>query len=150
MTIRPYRDADEPAVVALWQQCFPANKPWHEPHGDIQRKRAVQPELFLVGLLDDQLVATILAGYDGHRGWLYRCAVAPDLRRHGLGRQMVTAALDRLAALGCPKVNLQVLGSNRDVVAFYERLGFAVEDRVSLGKQLALDTHPSGRQTRGA
>jgi ribosomal protein S18 acetylase RimI-like enzyme len=150
VNVRPYRVADEPAVAALWRQCFPTDEAWHEPHGDIRRKVAVQPELFLVGLVDDRVVATILAGYDGHRGWLYRCAVAPDLRRHGLGRQMVAAALDRLAALGCPKVNLQVLGSNRDVVAFYERLGFAVEDRVSLGKPLALDTRPSGRQTRGA
>lgn len=136
MIVRPYRDTDEAAVAALWQQCFPIEHPWHEPRGDIHRKSAEHPELFLIGLDGDRLVATVLAGWDGHRGWLYRCAVAPDCRRHGLGRQIVDAAVARLAALGCPKVNLQVVGSNRDVVAFYERLGFAVEDRVSLGKPL--------------
>jgi ribosomal protein S18 acetylase RimI-like enzyme len=136
VTVRPYRRADEPAVATLWQQCFPADRPWHEPRADIRRKLGVHPELLLVGVEGDRLVATVLAGWDGHRGWLYRCAVAPECRRRGFGRQIVETALARLAALGCPKVNLQVLGSNRDVVAFYERLGFAVEDRVSLGKAL--------------
>ena len=136
MTVRPYRAADEDAVAALWQECFPVDRPWHEPRADIGRKLDEHPELFLVGFEGDRLVATVLAGWDGHRGWLYRCAVASDCRRRGFGRQVVDAALARLAALGCPKVNLQVVGSNRDVVAFYERLGFAVEDRVSLGKAL--------------
>ncbi len=96
----------------------------------------VQPELFLVGIVEERIAATVMAGYDGHRGWLYALAVAPDRQRQGLGRQVVEEAEARLKALGCHKVNLQVRASNAAVLGFYESLGFSVEDRVSLGKRL--------------
>ena len=138
LNIRTYIPEDEAAVVALWKACDLV-VPWNDPHKDIQRKRKVQSELFLVGFLEDQVVATAMAGYDGHRGWVNYLAVAPHLRRHGIGRQMVVAAEDRLRQMGCPKINLQVRTSNTDVIAFYERIGFARDDVVSLGKRLEPD-----------
>jgi ribosomal protein S18 acetylase RimI-like enzyme len=135
LEIRAFRPADEAAVIALWRRCELV-VPWNDPHEDIRRKRAAQPDLLLVGMLDGTLVATVMAGYEGHRGWINYLAVAPTWRRHGFGRQMMAAAEAALRALGCPKVNLMVRGTNAAVVAFYERLGFAVEDRVSMGKPL--------------
>lgn len=135
MTIRPYEDADEAPVVDLWQRCGLV-VPWNDPIEEIERKVAFQPDLFLVGVVDSMVVATVMAGYDGHRGWLYSVAVAPDRRRQGLGRQIVAEAEARLKAQGCRKVNLQVRASNATVVGFYESLGYAVEERVSLGKRL--------------
>ena len=123
--------------MALWRTVFPNGPARNDPSTIIARKRRVQPELFFVGEVDGAVVATLLAGYDGHRGWLYHVAVAADVRRRGYGRAMMAAAAERLRALGCPKINLQINRSNAAVVAFYESLGYAVEDRVSMGKPLA-------------
>ena len=122
--------------MALWNACFPDARPWSQPREVIRRKRALQPDLLLVGTLDGRVVATVVVGYDGHRGWIYHLAVAPDRRRRGHGARMMHEAEARLRALGCPKVNLQVVATNRDVAGFYERIGFAVEDRISMGKRL--------------
>jgi ribosomal protein S18 acetylase RimI-like enzyme len=135
--VRPFKDQDEPAVVALWRDVFPDGPARNDPLTIIARKRRVQAELFLVGEVDGAVVATLLAGYDGHRGWVYHVAVAAAVRRYGYGRAMMAAAEERLRALGCPKLNLQINRSNAEVVAFYESLGYAVEDRVSMGKALA-------------
>jgi ribosomal protein S18 acetylase RimI-like enzyme len=136
LTIRPYAEPDEDGVVRLWREVFPDNPPWNVPADDIRRKLAVQRELFLVGECAGEVVATVLAGYDGHRGWLHLVAVAPGCRRQGFGRAMMDEAERRLAEVGCPKVNLQVRASNEGVVAFYRKLGYAVEERVSMGKRL--------------
>lgn len=135
-SVRAFRPSDEPAVDALWRVVFPDAPPWNEPNADIRRKLTVQPDLFLVAELEGRVVGTTMAGYDGHRGWVHLVAVAPEAQRRGVGRALMVEAERRLAALGCPKLNLQVRGSNRGVVAFYERLGYGVEDRVSLGKRL--------------
>ena len=103
LEIRPYRDADHADVVALWERIFPDNREWNQPAAYIRRKRNVQPDLFLVGVLDGRLIATVLAGYDGVRGWIYHLAVAPTHRRHGVGSAMMRAAERRLHALGCPE-----------------------------------------------
>lgn len=135
LLIRPYEDADEEAVVALWQRCnlvVPAN----DPRRDIQLKLQVQRELFLVGVANDRVVATVMAGYEGHRGWINYLAVAPDQQRHGIGRRIMLVAEAELRRRGCPKINLQVRAANTGVIAFYERLGFAVEERVGMGKRL--------------
>lgn len=134
--IRPYRDSDEAAVVTLWQQVFPDDPPWNDPTDVIARKRSVQSELFLVAIADDQLVGTVLAGFDGVRGWVHKLAVAPEYRRRGLARQLMAAAEQGLTALGCPKVNLQVRATNTAVVDYYLRAGYAIEDRISMGKRL--------------
>jgi len=136
MDIRPYEEADEAAVAALWREVFP-NAPTHNvPEEIIARKLAVQRDLFFVAVEGGAIVGTALAGYDGHRGWVHLVAVKPSHRRRGLGAALMARAEEALAARGCPKLNLQVRGSDREVVAFYERLGYAVEDRVSMGKRL--------------
>jgi ribosomal protein S18 acetylase RimI-like enzyme len=136
LEVRPYRDTDEAAVVALWSRLFPETRQWNQPAAYIRRKLAVQRELFLVGAIEARAVATVLAGYDGARGWVYHLAVAPEHRRRGFGRAMMAAAEERLRALGCPKINLQIMRTNAEVVRFYERIGYAVEDRISMGRPL--------------
>jgi ribosomal protein S18 acetylase RimI-like enzyme len=136
LSIRPCAPDDEAAVAALWRDVFTINRPWHDPLTDVRRKAAQTDELLLVGYVGGVLIATVMIGYDGHRGWLYRVAVAPTQRRRGIGRAMIAAAEAELRRRGCPKLNLQVESANRDVVGFYERLGYAIEDRVSMGKPL--------------
>ncbi|MBU2322281.1 MAG: GNAT family acetyltransferase [Gammaproteobacteria bacterium] len=138
MHIRPFQLADQAAVIDLWQRCD-LTRPWNDPYKDIQRKLGVQPELFLVGERAGELVASVMAGFDGHRGWVNYLAVSPALQRQGLGRQLMAAVEQRLEAMGCPKLNLQVRAGNQAVIAFYERLGYAVEPLTNLGKRLIAD-----------
>jgi len=121
-------------VVALWEACG-LLVPWNDPRADIARKMAFQPELLLVGTLEGRVVAAVMAGYEGRRGWINYLGVAPDLQRTRIGRRIMEEAEAVLRSLGCPKINLQVRGSNRQAIAFYERLGYAVEDVISLGKR---------------
>ena len=137
--VRSYRDSDEPGVVALWAVVFPDDPPWNEPSLVIRRKRSVQADLFLVATRDSAIVGTVLAGFDGCRGWVHHLAVAPDSRRNRVGSSLMREAAARLRALGAPKVNLQVRASNEEAVRFYESLGFKVEDRVSMAQLLQLD-----------
>lgn len=135
-TIRPYTESDEAGVIWLWREVFPDNPPWNEPKADIQRKLACQRELFLVGEWNGRIVATVIGGFDGHRGWLHLVAVSPDCQRRGFGKRMMNEAEKRLREIGCTKINLQVRASNVGVVSFYNQLGYAVEERVSMGKRL--------------
>jgi ribosomal protein S18 acetylase RimI-like enzyme len=138
LEIRSYQRSDQTAVVDLWRDCGLV-VPWNDPVKDIHRKLRIQRDLFLVGLLDTRLVATVMAGYEGHRGWINYLAVAPDIRNSGLGRRLMAEAEGRLRALGCPKINLQVRSSNADVVEFYKRIGYSMDDVVSMGKRLEDD-----------
>jgi ribosomal protein S18 acetylase RimI-like enzyme len=138
MEIRPFARADTEAVVALWQRCDLV-RPWNDPRKDVARQLRVQPDLFLVGALDGQVVATVMAGYEGHRGWVNYLAVEPSLQRRGLGRAMMAEAERRLEKLGCPKVNLQIRRGNTDVVAFYARAGYVEDDVISMGRRLEVD-----------
>jgi ribosomal protein S18 acetylase RimI-like enzyme len=138
LTIRSFQTADEPAVVDLWKRCGlvrPQNDPWK----DIRRKSKVRPDLFRIGLLGETIIATIMIGYDGHRGWINYLAVSPDHQRKGFGRQLMEEAERLLHAEGCPKINLMVRTSNAAVVAFYTALGYAMDEVVSLGKRLDHD-----------
>ena len=136
LAIREFAPDDAAAVAALWRRVFHDESQWRAPEAVFARRARRQTDLFLVATLDGGVVGTTLAGYDGHRGWLYRVAVAPEHERLGIGRALVAEAELRLRQLGCLKVNLQIEGENRDVVAFYARLGWRIEDRVSMGKAL--------------
>lgn len=138
VVVRAFAPRDADGVVALWRACG-LTRPQNDPHKDIARKLKVNPDWFLVAVRDGEIVGTVMAGYEGHRGWINYLGVAPTLQRGGLGRRLMAEAETRLRAAGCPKINLQVRPDNRVAIAFYERIGFAVEGAVSLGKRLEHD-----------
>ena len=138
LQIRPFQLADEAQLIELWTRCDLV-RPWNDPRKDIRRKLQAQPELFLVGVLDGVIVASVMAGYEGHRGWINYLAVAPEQQGRGLGRAIMDAAERLLHERGCPKINLQVRSTNTAVLDFYGRLGYARDDVVSLGKRLEND-----------
>jgi ribosomal protein S18 acetylase RimI-like enzyme len=136
--IRPIRPDETEAVVALWEACD-LIRPWNDPRKDIERKLRVDPDLFLVAVEDEFVVGAVMAGYEGHRGWINYLAVDPSRRRQGLGTLLMAAAERLLAERGCPKINLQVRSENADVIAFYGAIGYEKDDVVSLGKRLLDD-----------
>ncbi len=138
MQVRPFLDSDEAAVIALWESCG-LTRSWNDPRKDIERKRSVQREWFLVGIQDDAVIASIMIGYDGHRGWINYLAVAPERRVHGHARALMREAERLLTLAGCPKINLQIRASNAAVIAFYERIGYGRDDVVSFGRRLIAD-----------
>src|SRR5580765_7595633 len=138
MEIRPFQLADEPAVIELWRQCD-LLRPQNDPRKDIARKLQVQPQLFLVALIDGQIAGTVMAGYDGHRGWLNYFGTAPAYQRRGVGRALLGEAERLLREAGCPKINLQVRSGNLATIEFYRAVGFTVDDVASMGKRLEKD-----------
>lgn len=141
ITVRTYEPNDEVALVQLWRLCG-LTRPWNDPNADIYRKLDGQSDWLLVAVSERQLVGSVMVGYDGHRGWINYLAVAPDHQQTGIGRMLMTDAESRLRRIGCPKINLQVRGSNHDAIAFYEAIGFQQDDVVSFGKRLVQDEHP--------
>ncbi len=142
-TIRPFVEADEEHVVALWHATGLV-VPWNDPHRDIARKLTTQPELFLVAERSGQLLGTVMAGYDGHRGWVNYLAVTQAAQGGGLGRRLMEAVEEALAGRGCAKVNLQVRAGNAAAMAFYEALGYRRDAVVSYGKRLVWDGPAAG------
>ncbi|WP_043526557.1 GNAT family acetyltransferase [Litchfieldella xinjiangensis] len=138
MTIRPFREADRQAVIALWRVCG-LLRPWNDPDKDIDRKLAVQPGLLIVVEQEGHLIATAMAGYDGHRGSVYYLAVDPSYQYQGIGRRLMERIEETLHALGCPKLNILIRTSNEEVLSFYRKLGYSVDEAVSLGKRLIPD-----------
>jgi ribosomal protein S18 acetylase RimI-like enzyme len=136
ITIRPYIESDETGVVGLWREAFPDTPAHNVPEEDIRRKLAIQRELFYVVLDGDRLVGSAMAGFDGHRGWVYYVAVAISHRRNGIGEALMSEVEQGLKQVGCSKLNLQVRADNHEVVAFYKKLGYEIEERVSMGKKL--------------
>src|SRR5450432_1237161 len=122
MQIRPFHSSDEPAVIELWRRCDLV-RPQNDPQKDIARKMRVNPEMFLVGEIDGKIIATVMAGYDGHRGWINYLAVDPSLQKKGCGREIMAAAEKLLGEIGCAKINLQVRTNNSRVIEFYKRIG---------------------------
>ena len=144
LEIRTAIAADHERILELWEACG-LTRPWNDPRGDLARKLAHDPELLLVGTAPDdaatgnQVVATVMAGYEGHRGWLNYLAVDPVHNGRGFGRAIVAEGERRLGALGCPKINLQVRHDNAAAIGFWEALGYVVDDAVSMGRRLIHD-----------
>lgn len=141
MNIRAFCTNDTDAVIALWRACELV-VPWNDPRQDIARKLAVNPELFLVGEVAGQIVASVMGGYEGHRGWINYLAVEPQHQGKAYGRDIMRAVEAMLQELGCPKINLQVRSNNAEVIRFYQTMGYKQDDVVGMGKRLALATEP--------
>ena len=138
MLVRVFAPSDADAVVALWERCG-LTRPWNDPHKDIARKRAVGADLFLVGLIEQTLVASAMGGYDGHRGWVNYLAVDPHWQGRGLGLRMMAEIERALRDRGCAKINVQIRRSNQAATGFYRALGFSTDDVISMGKRLEHD-----------
>jgi len=123
-------------VTSLWQTVFGYETAHNDPTLAISKKVSAEDGLFFVAERDGAVLGTAMAGYDGHRGWLYAIAVHPSHRRNGLGAQLVRHAERALASIGCMKVNLQLLAANEATAAFYKSIGYAIEPRISMGKVL--------------
>ncbi|WFP65175.1 GNAT family acetyltransferase [Mesorhizobium sp. WSM4904] len=136
ISIVEYADRYFDGVDALWRNAFPNDPPWNAAHISIPEKVRYQPNLLLVAIGADQVVGSIMAGYDGHRGWISRIAVLQSHRRNGIGEALIHEAERRLADLGCVKINLQVVASNSTVLGFYRKCGYELEERVSMSKLL--------------
>jgi ribosomal protein S18 acetylase RimI-like enzyme len=140
--VRAFKESDEARVIELWM-FGGLIKPWNDPKRDIERKLKVQRDLFLVAELEGVVVGVVMAGYEGHRGWVNYLAVDIGQRRRGIGTALMHDAERRLRALGCPKINLQVRLENSAVQAFYAAIGFGVDEVVGMGKRLEDDAKPS-------
>ena len=138
MNIRPFTIKDQQAVIDLWKDCGLV-VPWNDPVKDIKRKLKVDPDLFLVAELDGEIVASVMGGYEGHRGWINYLAVSPDQQRKGYGRIIMQEVELRIGQKGCPKINLQIRGSNTEITSFYQAIGYDIENAIGLGKRLEPD-----------
>jgi ribosomal protein S18 acetylase RimI-like enzyme len=139
MKVRIYQDGDKSEVISLWQECGLV-VPQNDPGKDIERKLKVDPDLFLVGVCAGSVVATVMGGYEGHRGWINYLAVNPAVQRQGYGQAIMQAVEVLMKEKGCPKINLQVRAGNDKVIAFYSAIGYGNDDVVGLGKRLQHDT----------
>jgi ribosomal protein S18 acetylase RimI-like enzyme len=137
-SIRAFALRDTESVISLWQATG-LTRSWNNPHLDIQRKLTVQPELFLVAVDAEDIVGSVMAGYDGHRGWIYYLATAPQRRGEGIARDLVEHVESLLLELGCPKVQLMVRPGNEDVLGFYDSLGYERFETTATGKRLIAD-----------
>ena len=135
-TVSEYKNEHFAGVEALWREAFPNDAPWNKASTAIAEKMRFQPDLMLVALEGPVVVGSVMAGYEGHRGWISRIAVLRAHRRERIGQALLLEAEKRLAALGCIKINLQVLETNSAVVRFYEEAGYEIEPRVSMSKRL--------------
>lgn len=136
--VRSYCESDKEDVIQLWEECGLV-VPWNNPQRDIERKLSVQSELFLIGVLNNKIIATAMVGYEGHRGWVNYLAVKPKFQRQGVGKQMMEEAERRLLKLGCPKLQVQIRNTNDGVIKFYRKLGYLQDEVVNLGKRLIFD-----------
>jgi ribosomal protein S18 acetylase RimI-like enzyme len=134
--IRKFLEKDAPDVITLWENVFKNDPPWNYPQSIIKRKQAYQSELFLVGLIEGRVIATVLGGYDGFRGWIYHLAVHPDYQKKGYASLLLRQIESKIAEMGCIKINIQIRSSNTEVIDFYRSSGYLIEDHTSMGKLL--------------
>ena len=138
MKIRTFDFGDQAAVIELWNRCQ-LIVPWNDPLKDIARKLKVDADLFLVGEIDDEIIATVMGGYEGHRGWINYLAVSPQQRKQGYARKIVEHVEKLIQARGCPKINLMIRATNTEAEAFYKSIGYIAETSIALGKRLEPD-----------
>jgi ribosomal protein S18 acetylase RimI-like enzyme len=136
--IRQFCKDDQEGVIRLWSKCG-LIAPQNNPERDIGRKLKVNPEFFLVGQINGRIIATCMAGYEGHRGWINYLAVLPNYQRRGFATQIMQEAEKILRSAGCPKINIQIRSSNTGVIEFYKAIGFKKDEVISMGKRLELD-----------
>lgn len=140
MTIRRVIEGDTDAIIALWRDVFPEYddpaRPQRDPRASIARKLAFGDGLFFLAEDDGRPVGTAMAGYDGHRGWIYSIGVAPGQRRRGIARALLAHAEAQLRALGCPKINVQVMSTNETALSFWRSAGYQPDEVKSLGRRL--------------
>lgn len=140
MSIRAVTQPDIDSIIALWAIVFPEYsdplRPQRDPRTNIQRKLAFGDGLFWLAIVDGAVVGTAMAGYDGHRGWIYSLGVHPAHRRSGIGQALVRHLEAHLQAQGCPKINLQVLDTNPAALQFWQQLGYEADAVRSLGRRL--------------
>ena len=139
MDIRAFEEKLKDEVIELWRECNLV-VPQNDPAKDIERKLKVDPDLFLVGLIDEKVVATVMGGYEGHRGWINYLAVKPSQQRKGYGQAIMQAVESLIKQKGCPKINLQVRATNEAVIKFYSAIGYGNDNVVGLGKRLEYDS----------
>ncbi|OMH27109.1 GNAT family acetyltransferase [Motiliproteus sp. MSK22-1] len=138
MKIRPYEEKDKNEVISLWRECGLV-MPQNDPAKDIERKLLVNPELLLVGVCKNKVIATVMGGYEGHRGWVNYLAVSPSEQRKGYGQTMMKRVEALIKEKGCPKINLQVRSGNESIIEFYTAIGYGNDNVVGLGKRLEHD-----------
>ncbi len=138
MEIRNYHSNDEPEVIDLWVKCDLV-RPWNNPKKDIERKLKVDTDLFLVGVLNRKVIATVMGGYEGHRGWINYLAVDPSCQKKGYGKTIMQEIEEKLEAKGAPKINVQIRSTNESVIDFYKSIGYTIDDVIGMGKRLVED-----------
>lgn len=129
MRIRKFHKDDTEQIIKIWGECGLLHPP-NDPYLEIRTKANFQPDLFFVGEIDGRVMATIMVGFEGRRGWLNLLGVLPEYQGQGYGSELVRHAVEVLRKIGAPKVNLLVRPSNSKVQAFYEKLGFEFEDAI--------------------
>ncbi len=133
MFIKKYNDTHKAGLINLWENSFPNNPEHDEPNLMIDMKQKVD-DLIFIALEDGKILGSCMAGFDGHRGYLYSVAVSQDIRKGGVGKKLVTHTIEELKKLGCLKVNLHIRPTNTEVAKFYQSLGFEIEERICMGK----------------
>jgi ribosomal protein S18 acetylase RimI-like enzyme len=123
-------------VIELWNSAFANKDARNRPELSIDRKLSVKDDLFFIARDDDQVIGTIMAGYDGHRGWIYSMVVVPEKRKSKVGTTLLKHAENELEKLGCVKINLQIFKDNEGVADFYLKNGYSIEERISMGKEI--------------
>ncbi len=134
IAFRPLEERDIDDVIALWTACGLV-RPWNEPKRDIDFARGKEGSDILLGFEESALVASVMVGHDGHRGWLYYVAVAPEVQGRGIGKATVRAAEAWLKARGIWAINLNIRSENEEVRAFYSALGYENRDVIVMGKR---------------
>jgi ribosomal protein S18 acetylase RimI-like enzyme len=129
-------ESDRQQVIDIFKSVFRYKDQRNDPSLIIDKKLAINDDLFFIALENNTIVGTVMAGYDGHRGWIYSLAVIPEKRRNKIGTKLLKHAESELKKLGCIKINLQIMQNNEIVQEFYLKNGYEIEERISMGKEI--------------